>query len=69
MISFMVEKLYRLENDTNTVKLTNSENIFKIIHQNIKELKSDVDEISNFLFPDYQILVCLTKHHLKDLNR
>ena len=62
----MVNKVYSLENDTNTVKLTNSKNLFKIFHQNIRGLKSKLDELSNFLFPDYPNIMCLTKHHLKD---
>jgi len=63
---FMVNKVYSLENDTNTNKLTNSKNLFKIFHQNIRGLKSKVDELSNSLFPDYPNIMCLTEHHLKD---
>ena len=47
---FMVNKVHSLENDTNTIKLTNSKNLFKIIHRNITGLKSKVDELSNSLF-------------------
>jgi len=60
-----VNKAYSLKNDTNTNKQTNSKNLFKIFHQNIRGLKSKVDELSNPLFPDYHIM-CLTEHHLKD---
>ena len=64
----MVNKVYSLENDTNTMKLTNSKNLFKIFHQNIRGLKSKVDELSNSLFPDYPNVMCLTEHHLKDFE-
>jgi len=63
---FMVNKAYSLENDINTRKLTNSKNLFKIFHQNIRGLKSKVDELSNSLFPDSPNIMCLTEHHLKD---
>jgi len=49
----MVNKAYSLENDTNTKKLNNSKNLFKIFHQNIIRLKSKVDKLSNSLFRDY----------------
>jgi len=62
----MVNKIYSLENNINTIKLTNSENLSKIFHQYIRELKSKVDELSNSLFPDYPNIMCLTEHHLKD---
>ena len=52
--------------DTNTKKLTNSKNLFKIFQQNIRGLRSKVDELSNSLFPDYPNIICLTEHHLKD---
>jgi len=39
---------------------------FKIFHQNIRGLKSKVDELSNSLSPDYPHIMCLTEHHLKD---
>jgi hypothetical protein len=62
----MVNKVYSLENDTNTRKLTNSKNLFKIFHQNIRGLKSKVDKLSDSLFPDYASVICLTERHLKD---
>jgi len=62
----MVNKVHSLENDTNTNKLTNSKNLFKIFHQSIRGLKSKVDELSNPLFPHYPNIMFLTKHHLKD---
>ena len=62
----MVNKVHSLKNDTNTIKLTNSKNLFKIFHQNIRGLKSKADELSNFLFPDYPNIMCFTEHHLKD---
>ena len=62
----MVNKAYSLKNDINTNKQTNSKNFFKISHQNIRGLKSKVDELSNSLFPDYPHIMCLTEHHLKD---
>jgi len=61
-----VNKAYSLKNDTNTNKQTNSKNLFKIFHQNIRGLKSKMDELSNSLFPDYTHIMCLTEHHLKD---
>jgi exonuclease III len=62
----MVNKAYSLKNVTNTDKQTNSKNLFKIFHQNIRGLKSKVDELSNSLFPDYPHIMCLTEHHLLD---
>jgi hypothetical protein len=47
-------------------KLTNSRNLFKIFHRNIRGLKSKVDKLPNSLFPDYPNIMCLTEHHLKD---
>ena len=64
----MVNKVHSLENDTNTSKLTNGKNIFKIFHQNIRGLKSKVDELSNSLLPDYPNILCLTEHHLKNFE-
>ena len=61
-----MNKLHSLENHINTKKLTNSKNLFKIFHQNIRGLKSKVDELSNSLFPDYPHIMCFTEHHLKD---
>ena len=63
---FMVNKIYRLEKDTNTNKLTNRKNQFKIFLQIIRGLKSKLVELSNSLFPDYPNIMCLTEHHLKD---
>ena len=62
---FMVNKENNLENDTNMKKVTNSKNLFKIFHQNIRGLKSKVDELSNSLPPDCPHTRCLTQHHLK----
>jgi hypothetical protein len=54
------------ENGINMIKTTNSKNLFKIFHQNIRGLKSKVDELSNSLLPDYPTIMCLTEHHLRD---
>ena len=62
----MVNKAYSLKYDTYTNKQTNSKNLFKIFHQNIRGLKLKVDELSNSIFPDYPHIMCLTEHHLKD---
>jgi hypothetical protein len=62
----MVNKAYSLKTDINKNKLTKSKNLFKIFHQNIRGLKSKVDELSNSLFPDYPHIMCLIKHHMKD---
>ena len=64
----MVNKVYSWENDTNTCKPMNSKNLFKIFHQNIRGLKSKVDDISNSLRPDYPHILCLTEHHLKNFE-
>jgi len=61
-----VNKVYSLESDINTINLTNSKNLFKIFHKNIRRLKSKVDELSNSLFPEYPNIMCLTEHHSKD---
>jgi hypothetical protein len=45
--------------------LTNSRILFKIFHQNIRSLKSKVDELSSARFSDYPHIMCLTEHHLK----
>jgi len=63
---FMVNKVHGLKSVTNTKKLTNSKNLFKIFHQNIRGLKSKVDELKNSISPDYPQIMCLTEHHLKD---
>jgi hypothetical protein len=62
----MVNKTHIEKNYINTKKLTNSRNLFKTFHQSIRGLKSDVDELSNTLFPDYPHIMCLTEHHLED---
>jgi exonuclease III len=62
----MANKVHGLKNVTNTKKLTNSKNLFKIVHQNIRGLKSKVDELTNSLSPDYPQIMCLTEHRLKD---
>jgi hypothetical protein len=62
----MVKKKHSLKNITNTKNLTKSKNLFKIFHQNIRGLKSKVDELSNSLSSDYPHVMCLTEHHLKD---
>ena len=46
-VFFMVNKVYSWENDASTSKPMNSKNLFKIFHQNIRGLKSKVDELSN----------------------
>ena len=61
-----MHKAYSLKSDTNTNKKTNSKNLFKIFHQNFRGLKSKVDELSNSVFPDYPLIMCLTEHHLQD---
>ena len=63
---FTVNKACSSKNDANKNKLTNSKNIFKTFHQNIRGLKSKVDELSNSLLPGYPHIKCLTEHHLKD---
>jgi hypothetical protein len=62
----MLNKAHNLKNDTNTKKLTNRKNLFKIFHQNIRGLNSKVDKLSYSLSPDYLHIMCLTEHHLKD---
>ena len=62
----MVNKVHCLKSVTNTKKLINSKNLFKIFLQNIRGLKSKVDDLSNSLSPDYPQIMCLTEHHLKD---
>jgi hypothetical protein len=62
----MVNKVHDLKSVTNTKKLTNSKNLFKIFHQNIRGLKSKVDELTNSLSLDYPQIKCLTAYHLKD---
>jgi len=64
----MVNKVHSLENDTNTSKSMNDKNLFKIFHQNIRELKSKVDELSYSLLPDYPNILCLIEHHLKNIE-
>jgi len=54
--------------DTNTSKPMNGKNLFKIFHQNIRGLKSKVDELSNSLLPDYPNILRLTEHHLKNFE-
>ena len=65
----MVNKVYSLKNDTNTNEKSNSKNLFKIFYQNVRGLKLKVDELSNLLFPDYPLIICLTEHHLKDYEK
>jgi hypothetical protein len=61
----MVNKTHSTINYINTNKLTNSKNIFKILHQNSRGLKPKVDELSNTLSLDYPHIMCLTEHQLK----
>ena len=62
----MVNKTHIEKNEINSNKLTNSKNLFKIFHQNIRGLKSKVEELTNTLLLDYPHIMCLTEHHLKD---
>jgi exonuclease III len=62
----MVNKTHIQKNYISTKKPTKSRNLFKIFHQNIRGLKSKVDELSNALFPNYPHIMCSTEHHLKD---
>jgi hypothetical protein len=62
----VVNKACSSKNVTNKNKLTNSKTLFKIFHQNIRGLKSKVDELSNSLFPYHLHIMCLTEYHLKD---
>jgi hypothetical protein len=56
----MVNKTENEKNDTNTKKLTNSRNLFKIFHQNIRGLKSKVDELSSAPFSGISLYNVLT---------
>jgi len=56
----MVNKVHSMENNTNTSKPTNGKKLLKIFHQNIRGLKSKVDELSNSLLPDYPNILYLT---------
>jgi hypothetical protein len=62
----MGNRAHNSGNVINKIKPTNSKNLFKIFHQNIRGLKSKVDEIQNTLIPDYPSIMCLTEHHLRD---
>jgi hypothetical protein len=41
---------------------------FKIFHQNIRGLANKTGELVSHLHPDYPQVLCLTEHHLKDLQ-
>jgi hypothetical protein len=60
----MVNKACSLKNDTNTDKQTNSKNLLEIFNQNIRGLKSKLEELSESLFPVYPHIMGLTEHHL-----
>jgi hypothetical protein len=40
----------------------------QIYHQNIQGLRCKIDEISNFLYPDFPNILCLSEHHLDQLE-
>jgi exonuclease III len=41
---------------------------FKIFHQNIRGIAKKTGELVSHLYPDYPHVLCLTEHHLKDLQ-
>jgi hypothetical protein len=45
-----------------------SEVTLQILHQNIQGLRCKIDEILNFLNPDFPHILCLTEHHLNQLE-
>jgi hypothetical protein len=40
----------------------------QIYHQNIQGLRCKVDEILNFLYPDFPHIFCISEHHLEQLE-
>jgi hypothetical protein len=40
----------------------------QIYHQNIQGLRCKIDEISNFLYPDFPHILCSSDHHLDQLE-
>ena len=40
----------------------------QIYHQNIQGLRSKIDELLNFLHPEYPHILCLSEHHFKQLE-
>ena len=62
----MVNKTHIEKNGRKTQKLIESRNPFKIFHQNIRGLKSKVDELTIALLSDHPHIMCLTEHHLKN---
>jgi hypothetical protein len=65
----MVNQVYCADKNDNSERQTkNSNNLFKVFHQNIRGLKSKVDELINSLLPEYPHILCLTEHHLKDFE-
>jgi len=46
--------------------VSNTNNIFKVYHQNIRGLKDKLQEFATSLFPEPLYILCLTGHHLKE---
>ena len=42
--------------------------LFKIFHQNVRGLGKKAEELSSHLHPDFPHVLCLTEHHLKNLQ-
>jgi hypothetical protein len=42
-----------------------SKTALQIYHQNIQGLRCKVDEILNFLYPDFPQVICVSEHHLQ----
>jgi hypothetical protein len=41
---------------------------FEVHHQNICGLKYKTNELLSFLYPDHPYIICLTEHHLNQLE-
>ena len=55
------------ENENNHLA-SNTNDIFKVYHQNLRGLKDKVQKFATSLFPELPHILCLTGHHLKEYD-
>jgi len=56
------------QTQTNPTAPTVRNNCFTVLHQNIRGIRNKTNELIGFMSPKLPQIVCLTEHHLKELE-